>query len=85
MWNDRNIVSRRHCGHLDQLGQTTHPHDIGLDDIDVSSFDEFPESIFGVLVFACGEFDAWTGFFELCVCRRGKGINKDLRGRSETA
>lgn len=54
-------------GNLDQLGHTTQPHDVGLENVDRSVLDQFPETILGVLVFTRSELDVWEILLQLDV------------------
>lgn len=59
------IVRGSHGGDALELGHAAHPHDVGLEDIEVATLDEFAEAEARVLVFAGGELDGRMGAFEL--------------------
>ncbi|EEQ38795.1 conserved hypothetical protein [Clavispora lusitaniae ATCC 42720] len=58
VWNDRNIVRSCLSCHLQDFGHSSDPHDIRLQDVDVSSLDQLSEAVTGVLVFTSGPFHA---------------------------
>lgn len=64
MRDNGNIVCSGERRDLEQFCQTTHPHDVGLDDVKVTAFDELAESVTGVFVLAGGELHSGVGFLE---------------------
>lgn len=47
------IVGGRHSGDFEQFCKTADPHNVGLENVEVTTFDQFAETVAGVFVLVC--------------------------------
>jgi hypothetical protein len=64
MRHNRDVIGRRECRDFEEFRESTEPHDVGLDDIDVAALHELAESEARVLVLTGSELDGWVGALE---------------------
>jgi hypothetical protein len=64
MRNDGNVVGTRMRADLEQLGQTTEPHHVGLKDVDGAILDELAEAVTTVFVLSRRPFNCRKSLFE---------------------
>jgi hypothetical protein len=65
VWYNGDVVCCGHCGDLDELGHTTNPHDVGLENVQVAALNQLPEAVSRVLVLASGELHPGVSALDL--------------------
>lgn len=63
--NDGDVICGSHRSNLEELGHTSYPHNIGLEDVKVTALDQLAEAVSRVLVLASGELHARVSTLEL--------------------
>lgn len=72
--HDGDIIGGGESGDLEELGHTTEPHNIGLDDVEVTALDELAEAVAGELMLTGGELDGGVGALQ-------QGVAVEVIGR----